>query len=1338
MRKSLLIKKGVACLLSAAMVLSTPIVGSTKTASADDASQTPDITTGLVGHYTFEDSLANLAVTGDEAVAKVIGGAGDGNFGKEGTVDPLYVEGQHGKAYTFTGDTFNEEGDVSARGEGLELDVNTGRSFTISAWVKTEEKYDYQPIFFTNKDGDNYVTAGTYYNNFASGGIANYDTVWHWLDKNNNSASTLKDINKNEWTHIVLTFEDNGENKAAAKLYYNAEVLSSQPDIKGKDGSAYVTDSFKDMPIYLGVNWWNNSFKGLMDDVRVYNRALTDEDVVALYKEDSVSLTSAAITGGDTVSATKIYATQDDIDSDVAAASFESSTLELSSSFEPENATGVVTKWSVAEEDSAKAEIAENGTVTLTDAAKNGDTIKIIATLTDAAGNEKIAEKTITANVTQKVQDEDQKVTSIEIANMELSAEYVNKDGITNEYAPEVAYTPEDPLIKDITYTVKEGIDIAAVNGQKIVPLKAGTATVTAVSKSNPEVTKDFTVTVTEVQRPHDFTAVAFASAESGFEKLVGDFDITYSFHNKSNNGTTNWENFIFELTDGKGKWQTYRADYILASEVFGVAQFTGIDNWDNFVADMNKGANVTVRAVRAGDKLQVDYVIDVDDSETVYNVSIPGSAAVGKEVSETLYTHITGQNVEITNIALKYNAAGENFTCTPKDLVVGSDVTFKVTPDAGYSVKSVKYAGEALTADAEGNYKIPYNYIKGISALQIETETIPYSITEEGRAVFQNGTIDAVDTTKKYVVGDEITIVTTPKAGFTSNITVTYMEGTEKKTVELTKTVGEGGKEIVKFKMPAANVTISYAEFSGIIRDAIQAAIASAKPVMDAGNESGKYTTATWNTFKTAYEAAVAAEADTSASQADLDSAQKALEDAQKALAFSYKVELSDKEISLTVGDKKKLTASVTTEAADKNVTWTSSNENVASVNDGEVTAIAAGDTTITATAADGTSESCKVTVTAAGGNGGGTGTDDKKYEVITDSTAEGYSDVVEPDAWWGDFSNYYKVSGDFDVTFTIKQDSTPTANYNTPTMAMTSDADRNAEGYVEYLMRRTDSWCQGVNGKGDNQTGNGVEVTKVSEFNWDTFLADMTGATHDVNAKRTGNDFVITDKITKADGMVMADYVVSFTDAGIPSDLRMFWTGDAEKFTITSYKVNSASVTPPEENNVSLKLNKSKATLYTGKASNKTTVKATVTGTTKAVTWTSSKTKVATVSKSGNTVTIKAVGKGTTTITATVEGKKATLKVTVKNPTITVKNGKKKVGSSLTVKKKKAVKLTIATNPKKAGTTLAKLSKKNKKVLTASLKKGKLTIKGKKKGTVTLTIKSGKASKKIKVKVK
>ena len=85
-----------------------------------------------------------------------------------------------------------------------------------------------------------------------------------------------------------------------------------------------------------------------------------------------------------------------------------------------------------------------------------------------------------------------------------------------------------------------------------------------------------------------------------------------------------------------------------------------------------------------------------------------------------------------------------------------------------------------------------------------------------------------------------------------------------------------------------------------------------------------------------------------------------------------SAKFELDKKTISLTAkGEQETLTATVEPEGADQSVTWSSSNEEVATVENGTVTAVGHGTATITATsAADPTkTETATVTVTITGG---------------------------------------------------------------------------------------------------------------------------------------------------------------------------------------------------------------------------------------------------------------------------------------------------------------------------------------------------------------------------------
>ena len=77
--------------------------------------------------------------------------------------------------------------------------------------------------------------------------------------------------------------------------------------------------------------------------------------------------------------------------------------------------------------------------------------------------------------------------------------------------------------------------------------------------------------------------------------------------------------------------------------------------------------------------------------------------------------------------------------------------------------------------------------------------------------------------------------------------------------------------------------------------------------------------------------------------------------------------VTLDKAELHLDVGDSETLTAAITPDnATDKAVRWTSSNPSVATVNNGEVTAVGAGEATITVTTAGGSfTDTCEVTVT-------------------------------------------------------------------------------------------------------------------------------------------------------------------------------------------------------------------------------------------------------------------------------------------------------------------------------------------------------------------------------------
>lgn len=203
-----------------------------------------------------------------------------------------------------------------------------------------------------------------------------------------------------------------------------------------------------------------------------------------------------------------------------------------------------------------------------------------------------------------------------------------------------------------------------------------------------------------------------------------------------------------------------------------------------------------------------------------------------------------------------------------------------------------------------------------------------------------------------------------------------------------------------------------------------------------------------------------------------------------------------------------------------------------------------------------------------------------------------------------------------------------------------------------------------------------------------------------------------------TNSDGNVtikeLGDYVNSYIVqvskyAKAPSQTPGYTSAKNLNTVIYSYNSSDDKNTTVKS---SIKLNKSKATIYT--CGNKTAqLKATVTGSSKKVTWKSSNKKIAVVSSKGKVTAKKA---GTVTITVKANGKTAFCKVTVKKPS--TKLNKSKATIYTTGNKTVQLKATV-----KGPSKQIKWKSSNKKIATVN-SKGKVVAK--KTGNVTVTAKA------------
>lgn len=205
----------------------------------------------------------------------------------------------------YTGSLIFEEGRkgkaVRLNGYGLRLNQkNVGENYTVSMWMKHEDILtENQQILFLghgNNASENWLDIGgdrgsnqTYEiwtrNTTASSAISG----WKYLDE---SAKQIT----GEWTMVTVT--GNGTQFCA---YLNGQPIelngggSSADSLKN---AAKILDG-EEQDIYVGVNYWNDVFGGLVDDVIVYDQDLSAGEIQALYEQQYTEYAAEHFTLGD-------------------------------------------------------------------------------------------------------------------------------------------------------------------------------------------------------------------------------------------------------------------------------------------------------------------------------------------------------------------------------------------------------------------------------------------------------------------------------------------------------------------------------------------------------------------------------------------------------------------------------------------------------------------------------------------------------------------------------------------------------------------------------------------------------------------------------------------------------------------------------------------------------------------------------------------------------------------------------------------------------------------------------------------------------------------------------
>ena len=237
------------------------------TAFFDNGYSEPVVTNGLVSYWTFDrQDIAGGTV-------KDIWGENDGTI----VGAPKIVGGRLGEALEFDGS--NDYVNLTNLGDfGGQIATST-----FEAWVKTDFKKDWTTLFKVLDQGCNMAWAIDV-NRSAKAGFPFAEDIVHYYVRQKSPAGCNAiaveiefALSDGKWHHIVFAVVDAG--KSEVSIYMDGEP---QEVIVGAEKKLDTFIPFVE-PVYIGAA--NNRgkverfFPGVIDEVRIYDRPLTADEV---------------------------------------------------------------------------------------------------------------------------------------------------------------------------------------------------------------------------------------------------------------------------------------------------------------------------------------------------------------------------------------------------------------------------------------------------------------------------------------------------------------------------------------------------------------------------------------------------------------------------------------------------------------------------------------------------------------------------------------------------------------------------------------------------------------------------------------------------------------------------------------------------------------------------------------------------------------------------------------------------------------------------------------------------------------------------------------------------
>ena len=202
---------------------------------------------------------------------------------------------------------------------GVQLDMNnldiTDDSYTISFWIYAERLGDFMPIVQLGRNINSAdASLPTAWLNFTRGSWAetyplawNRNTAFPWATDDNGVFPWIAgpaDVvyGKNEWCLVTLVvdgnryacLDDNGQ-RVGTRYYLNGElVFDASAEYLYYQGVAPELFTGSEVAGFIGINYWDSVYKGYVDELTIYDEALTSGQVLSLYQKGDTTVVPEA------------------------------------------------------------------------------------------------------------------------------------------------------------------------------------------------------------------------------------------------------------------------------------------------------------------------------------------------------------------------------------------------------------------------------------------------------------------------------------------------------------------------------------------------------------------------------------------------------------------------------------------------------------------------------------------------------------------------------------------------------------------------------------------------------------------------------------------------------------------------------------------------------------------------------------------------------------------------------------------------------------------------------------------------------------------------------------